>query len=108
MSSDKNVDPESEYFARIGREQKAKLAEELTAEKTRAEREAARKVHHMRCGKCGGHLVIQAFRGVDIDVCSTCGSVLLDPGELKQLAGKDASGVLASLSKFFTGKIAPE
>ncbi len=97
------TDPEAEYFARIDKEKKEALAEELAAEKARAEKEERRKLHYLHCGKCGGPLAPQAFRGVTIDVCGDCGSVLLDPGELEQLAGKDESGALASLSRFFKG-----
>ena len=43
----------------------------------------------------------QTFRGVTIDLCPDCGSVLLDPGELEQLAGKDDSCALAGLARFF-------
>jgi Zn-finger nucleic acid-binding protein len=42
------------------------------------------------------------FRGVEIDVCESCGVVLLDPGELETLAGKDETGVIKSLASWFT------
>jgi hypothetical protein len=99
--SDKTTDPEAEYFARLDREKKAALAEQVAAEKALAEREANKALHHNRCGKCGGELAAQAFRGIEIDVCKACGSVLLDPGELEQLAGKDESGAISSLARFF-------
>ena len=35
----------------------------------------------------------ELFRGVDVERCPSCGGVLLDPGELKKLAGKDESGL---------------
>ena len=41
------------------------------------------------------------FKGVEIEICPNCGAVLLDPGELEQLAGKDESSFFASL---FGGK----
>jgi Zn-finger nucleic acid-binding protein len=37
------------------------------------------------------------FKGVEIEKCPDCGAVLLDPGELEQLAGKDESGFFADL-----------
>lgn len=99
--SDKPRDPEEEYFRRLDAEQKAALAEQVKAEqaaKAAAERKA---LHGGHCGKCGGALAPQAFRGVEIDVCGECGSVLLDPGELEQLAGKDESGTVARLAALF-------
>jgi Zn-finger nucleic acid-binding protein len=36
----------------------------------------------------------QLFKGVEIERCAGCGAVLLDPGELEELAGKDQSGGL--------------
>ena len=99
--SDKTTDPEAEYFARLDKEKKAALAEELSSERVRADKEERAKLHHLRCGKCGGQMAPQTFRGVTIDLCPDCGSVLLDPGELEQLAGKDDSGALAGLARFF-------
>ncbi len=40
------------------------------------------------------------FKGVEIDVCGDCGAVLLDPGELEQLAGEESHG-LQNLAAFF-------
>jgi len=96
------TDPEEEYFARVNREKQARLAEEVAqqeAAKARADRKA---LHAQRCGKCGGSLKAQNFRGVEIDVCEDCGSVLLDPGELEELAGKDESGAVRSLAALFS------
>ena len=101
MSDKPSSDPEAEYFARLDREKKAAIAEEIAAEKAKAEREERKKIHHLRCGKCGGQLEEKAFRGVTIDICASCGAVLLDPGELEALAGKDESGALTSLARFF-------
>lgn len=40
------------------------------------------------------------FKGVEIERCPSCGAVLLDPGELEELAGEDQSG-------FFAGPFGP-
>ena len=103
--ADKKTDPEAEYFARLERENTEKLAAALSAEKAERERDARRLLHANHCGRCGGALLPRPFRGVEIDVCADCGVVLLDPGELDQLAGHDRSGVLSSLSRLFTGKV---
>ncbi len=94
--------PEEEYFARLDREKKAAMAAQLDAEAQVKNREAQRALHKGHCGRCGGKLVPQSFRGVEIDVCEDCSSVLLDPGELEALAGKDESGVVASLASMFS------
>lgn len=95
---------EEEYFARIEREQKARLAEEIAKEKAVADRAARKLLHFMKCGKCGGDLHPRPFRGVEIDVCADCGVVLLDPGELEQLSGNDEGGVISSIANLFGGR----
>lgn len=102
MATDKQLAPEEEYFARMEREKKAALGAEVAQEKAAAEREQLRILHRQRCGKCGGLLQARPFRGVEIDVCGDCGAVVLDPGELETLAGKDESGVVASLASLFS------
>jgi hypothetical protein len=99
--SEKGHDAEAEYFARIDRENKERLAREVAGEKATAAAAERKALHAGRCGKCGDALQSRAFRGVEIDVCAGCGAVLLDPGELEQLAGRDESGVIASLAAFF-------
>jgi hypothetical protein len=102
--SEKGHDAEAEYFARIDRENKEKLAEQVASERAQEETERLRALHAQRCGKCGGELAPELFRGVEIDVCAGCGAVLLDPGELQELAGKDQTGVVSSLAAFFGGR----
>lgn len=106
MSNEKRA-AEEEYFARLERETRERAKVEADKAKTDEERAALKAQHAQRCGKCGGPLGARDFRGVEIDVCGWCGSVLLDPGELEQLAGQDASGTfasIASLFKFGSGK----
>ena len=95
-------DAEEQYFARENREKQSKIAAELAVATAQADREARKVLHASRCGRCGGSLVPQNFRGVEIDVCADCGSVLLDPGELELLAGKDESGAVKSLAALFS------
>lgn len=47
-----------------------------------------KRLHWMRCPKCGSELEEIVFRGVKVDKCFVCGGVYLDDGELEQLAGK--------------------
>lgn len=102
MPSDKS-NPEAEYFARLDAEKKQKLAEQLAAENAEAERAERKRLHAGHCGRCGGALEVKPFRGIEIDVCSACGAVLLDPGELEQVAGDDQSGVAKAIASLFSG-----
>ncbi|TNE87218.1 MAG: hypothetical protein EP330_19025 [Deltaproteobacteria bacterium] len=80
---------EDDYFARLDAEKKAALRKKLDGEASEAAEEALRELHHFKCGKCGHDMATQLFRGVEIEVCSNCQAVLLDPGELEELAGTD-------------------
>jgi hypothetical protein len=92
---------ENRYFEKLEAEKRARLAQELR-EKREAEALAARKdLHWFKCGKCGADMNTVVFRGVEIEVCPDCGAVLLDQGELEQLAGKDQSGVFQHLRAMF-------
>lgn len=103
--SEKNV-VEEEYFAKVEAQNKAELRKEL--EKAESAQRAAelKALHHLHCGKCGGRMDTKTFKGVEIEVCPACGAVLLDPGELEQLAGADkgkAVDMIAGLFGFTRG-----
>ncbi len=101
--SDKKRPEEEDYFSKRDAEKKAELKAQLDAAAQAAARAEAALAHHMKCGKCGGDLTTRLFKGVEIDICPDCGSVLLDPGELEQLAGEETdASVLKTLAGFFT------
>lgn len=100
MSS--KADQEEDYFARLDREKLAEMREKLEAEQAQQARDARAAQHRGHCGRCGGTFQTQLFKGVEIDLCPDCGAVLLDPGELEQLAGKDEAGVLSTLGELFS------
>lgn len=95
-------DHESEFFHQAEKEKLRKLKIQQEADKARAEAERLKELHFHRCGKCGHTMDTQVFKGVEIEVCPQCGSVLLDPGELEQLAGTDKSGSLGALMELFS------
>ncbi len=97
MSFQDNTTSEQEYFHKLAQEQLAKLREVAAIENAEAAAAAARELHFHKCGKCGADMKTEIFKGVEIERCPSCGAVLLDPGELEQLAGKDESGFFASL-----------
>jgi len=92
---------EDEYFARIEAEKKARLAAILADEASVARAAELKSLHHMHCGKCGQKMASTHFKGVEIEVCTVCSAVLLDPGELETLAGEDQAGVIASIASAF-------
>lgn len=96
MSFQKNTTSEDEYFHKLAQEQLNKLREVAAIEDAEAAAEAAKELHFHKCGKCGADMKTEIFKGVEIERC-TCGAVLLDPGELEQLAGADQGGFFASL-----------
>lgn len=93
MSERKNED---EFFHRRDAEAIAKLRAELQAKGMETEAANLRAAHAGRCGKCGGNFEEKPFRGIDIDVCRSCGAVLLDPGELQKIAAEDHASFVSN------------
>jgi len=93
--------PEEEYFARIEAEKLARLARQLDDDRAREQAAALKAAHHLHCGKCGQEMMTTVFKGVAIEVCPGCGAVLLDPGELEELAGEDQSWLFHTLAEMF-------
>ncbi len=101
---------EDEWFVRNEKEmlEKARLAR-AQREHERAEREAlderqrVKKLHFMKCPKCGHDLAERDLEGVTVDQCSFCEGVLLDAGELDAfflMRDSDSKGVLHKLLRF--------
>jgi hypothetical protein len=95
------VADEEEYFRKLDQEAKAKLKAQLDEQKAASDLEARKALHYKKCGKCGGDMTTQVFRGLEIEVCDDCRSVLLDPGELETLAGADQTAVFSSFFSMF-------
>lgn len=95
---------EDDYFRKLDQEAKEKIRRKLTDEQSKNERAQLAALHFHRCGKCGAEMTTEHFRGMQIERCSDCGAVLLDPGELEQLAGKDQTETVASFFSMFGSK----
>ena len=95
---------EEDYFRKLDQEAKAKMKAKLDAEQADQARQQRRETHRNKCGKCGGDMTTKVFRGIEIDVCGECSAVLLDPGELEQLAGQDSTDTFASFFSMFGSK----
>lgn len=88
MASDPNKETEEEFIFRREMEKRREAVRKHQAELADEEREAQKKLHWMRCPKCGADLTEVEFRSVRVDKCFACGGVYLDDGELEQLAGR--------------------
>ncbi|MET0406214.1 MAG: zf-TFIIB domain-containing protein [Cystobacter sp.] len=86
--TDKPSHNEDDYFAREELELKRKLAHEQAQALAAEQRESLKKLHYMKCPKCGLDLHTLPAKNaehVEIDVCLSCGGVFLDAGELERL-----------------------
>jgi len=93
--------PEEEYFKRQELQKLAALRAEQEQENIQKALAERKELHYNRCGRCGGLMEPKIFQGVEIDICPSCGAVLLDPGELEELAGSESSGVMDYIGAFF-------
>jgi uncharacterized protein len=93
--------PEEDYFKRQELQKLASMRAEKADQNTAQALLERKELHYNRCGRCGDNMQPKAFQGVEIDLCPSCGAVLLDPGELETLAGEDKSGMLDSIATLF-------
>ena len=95
---------EEEYFAREEIEKKRKAAREQSEAVASARKEELKKLHFMKCPKCGMDLQTVAKSVVEIDVCFTCQGVWLDKGELETLMARGlekGGGVMKAVLNWF-------
>jgi hypothetical protein len=93
---------EEEFFAREDAEKKRKLALEKAKQLEAQQREELKKLHWMRCPKCGMELSTVQFKGVEIDRCFQCGVTVFDAGELEKIGVQEKEGGLVkSLVRVF-------
>jgi hypothetical protein len=85
----KPTEQEDEYFARIEREMKEKIAEQQKKHASKEEREKLKELHFMKCPKCGMDLIEIDFNGMKIDECTDCRGMWLDAGEFDAMARID-------------------
>lgn len=103
---EKPSNQEEEYFAREEVEKKRKLALQQKEELAIQEREALKKLHHMKCPKCGMDLQSLEKGKVQVDYCFNCHGLWLDQGELAQLLkqGREHTGaVVQAVLNFVKG-----
>lgn len=81
---------EDEYFVKKERE----LVAKLKAKQALEAREPAKQASHTKCPKCGEPLETRTFQKIEIDECTGCGGIWLDPGEMEQVAQKESGSWL--------------
>jgi len=80
---------EADLLARRRRDAEAKRADE--------DREQLRKLHWMRCPKCGQELTEERYHRVLVDRCPACRGVWFDAGEAESLLDREPG----ALQSFF-------
>jgi uncharacterized protein len=104
MATDKPSNTEDEYFAREDALKKQKLALEQQKAMAQKQKEELKKLHFMRCPKCGMELQAIKFRGVELGRCFSCGGHWLDAGELEKVAEPEHGKVMGSVLNWFKVK----
>jgi hypothetical protein len=105
--SNKPSSTEEEYFAREEIEKKRKMALQQAEEMAAKQREDLKKLHHMKCPKCGMDLQTLTKGRVEIDTCFNCQGVWLDAGELDQIinqGGENSGKVMGAVLNLFKRK----
>ncbi len=99
---------EDEYFVREDAEKKRKLAIAAKKEKKEAELKALKDLHFMHCPKCGLGMQVVKYRGVEVDVCFSCGGVFLDRSDLEHIALKEETkGVMNAILNWLKPEAKP-
>jgi hypothetical protein len=87
---DKPSKNEDEYFAK----QSADLIKVRQEAAVREQQEAQRRLHFMKCPKCGNDLRTEEYHGIEIDRCTECHGMWLDAGEAEDLLRREDEGVI--------------
>ena len=96
----KPSEQEEEYFARMEFERKKKIEEEKHKKLGDEEKKKLKKLHYMRCPKCGMELIEIDYKGIKIDECSECEGIWLDAGELETVSKLEKTGLDKLFSVF--------
>ncbi len=90
MSLDKPSKPEDEFVAAEEVEAKRKLAFQQGQLLAQQQREALKKLHYMKCPKCGFDLHSLDEGQLRLDTCFNCHGVWMDAGQLAKLKAQGA------------------
>ena len=101
MSLNKPSEAEQEYFAREEAARRQREALELNKQMAATEREERKRLHFMKCPKCGMDLKEAAFHGVTVDKCYSCGYLGFDEAEIDTILGHESPNVFTSIANIF-------
>lgn len=96
----KGKDLETDYFIREDNASKHRLQEERRRQHKKEQDEELKALHHMKCPKCGHDLVTKRLSYIDIDQCTSCGVLVLEPGDIDRFIAEEKS-VLKAFIDFF-------
>jgi Zn-finger nucleic acid-binding protein len=97
-------DAEEEYFKKKELEKLRESQVEAAREMAAQEKDRLKKLHWMRCPKCGLELKEIDYRGVKVDACFACGGMFLDPGEVEKVVDFQEPGMMARMMAAVFGK----
>ena len=100
MTVNKPSTTESEYFAREEAEKLKRLSAAQAASLAQKDKDELKKLHFMKCPKCGLNLQSIVFKGHTLDKCFTCNGVFLDGPEFDSIAGSEG-GLFQSITELF-------
>ena len=98
---------EDEFFAKEDAEKKRRLAQEVTRQLAADERKRLRDLHFMHCPKCGLKMQEVRLRGMDVEVCFSCGGIFLDKGEIDVIAAPQQKGIMGAILNWFKDETKP-
>lgn len=91
---------EEEFFAREDIEKRYRLHEQKVHERDEQEKNRRKKLHYMKCPKCGDDLHSFRLGYVDVHKCFSCGVYVLESDELERIIEEEKS-ILKSLVEVF-------
>ena len=94
---------EEEYFKKLEAEKLEQRRKEAAERKAAEDREARRRLHQMKCPKCGADLKEERYQGIAIDRCTECRGIWFDSGEAESLLEKELNAVSGFFSDLFKG-----
>lgn len=96
---------EEEYFAK----REAELLRQQRETLAKAQTDAERRSHYMKCPKCGYDLITGEWHDIQIDQCTNCHGIWFDAGEAEGLVRQNEPTQLArALRSVMRGVVRPE
>jgi|SRR5579871_64821 len=96
----KGRDLEADYFSREEAQSKHRIDGERQRTHKKILDEELKALHFMKCPKCGHDLVTKRMSYIDIDQCSSCGVLVLNPEDVDRFVAEEKS-ILKAFIDFF-------